>query len=196
VLTVRDDKLRAWGSDQSQRQADNARPRPVLERLRGLPLPLYALVDAARDRAIYPLLGTGAAESACLFEGEHAQSLPDYAAHLVQLAPDAPLLASLVRQGWGQSWGIYLASDRPFDELLAYLRQRCWVRGPTGARLYFRYYDPRVLRTALSAMGADELRAFLGPVASFIAESQSPDAMLTWTAHGQLVLSERLPVAL
>lgn len=167
------------------RPAEQERIYPLLPTLRGLTQPLYALIDAAQDQAILPLLQSCSAPRDCLFEGVHAQTLPAYAAHLVQLTGNDPLLETLVQRGWGRNWGVYLTSAEPFAAVLTHLRQRCWVRDPGGARLYFRYFDPRVMRTAFAAMGESELAAFLGPVSTFLVEAEVADGMRCWHSQDQ-----------
>jgi hypothetical protein len=163
--------------------------------LRGMTLPLYALIDAARDQSILPLLRSSLAPRACLFEGEHAQTLATHAAYLVRLIPGEPLLATLVRRGWGHSWGVYLTSDQPFDALLAQLRRRDWVRDPGGKKLYFRFFDPRVLRTTLAAMDQTESSDFLGLVRSYIVEADPPEAMRCWSLEGGRVHDDTVQVS-
>jgi hypothetical protein len=174
--------------------ADGENPIPLLQTLRSATAPLYALVDAARSPAILPILDASAAPRACLFEGENAEALSAYGAYVLRLGPREPLCETLVQQGWGHSWGVYLTSVRPFDELLAHLRQRIWVRDPNGARLYFRFFDPRVMRTALPAMGPVELSAFFGPVESFIVEGETPQRLYWWQTEGEAVRLYRTAV--
>jgi len=168
---------------------------PVLSTLRGMALPLYAVIDAARDQSILPLLLSSTAPRACLFEGEHAQTLSTHAAYLVHLVQGEPLLATLVQRGWGHSWGVYLTSNQPFDALLAQLRRRVWVRDVGGKTLYFRFFDPRVLRTTLAAMDPAESSDFLGLVSSYMVEADPPEAMLCWSMEGGRVHAYKVQIS-
>ena len=60
----------------ASRSADQDWVCPLVPTLRGLTQPLYALIDAAQDQAILPLLLSYSAPRDCLFEGMHAQTLP------------------------------------------------------------------------------------------------------------------------
>ena len=120
----------------------------VLDHLRAQPEPLFAVLDAARDPMILALMLDCKEEHQSLYEGIEGQKLSAFAPYLVALPPRSPMLETLVREGWGKSWGVYL-------DLPAAVR-----RGPqappalpagedgsaTAARRTSRFYDPRVLR--------------------------------------------------
>ena len=62
------------------------------------------------------------------------------------------------------------------------------VYGPDLEPLYFRYYDPRVLRAWLPTCDPAQLAEFFGPVEFFIAEDEAPSRAFAWSlADGQLV---------
>ncbi|MRG96833.1 DUF4123 domain-containing protein [Polyangium spumosum] len=108
---------------------------------------LFAILDAARDRRVGALLQACDDEFRSLYEGRKGDVLAEVAPYLVRLQAGSPLLPVLVEDGWGESWGVYLTSERPFKEVRRRLRQSLMVRDEaSGKRLYFRFYDPRVLR--------------------------------------------------
>jgi hypothetical protein len=47
-----------------------------------------------------------------------------------------------------------------------------------GEEVYFRFYDPRVLREFLPTAIANEVTIFFGPVQEWLIESDRPDTML------------------
>ncbi len=52
--------------------------------------------------------------------------------------------------GWAQAWGTFFRSDEPMKEVRRHFRRYLIVQEEeTLERLYFRYYDPRVLREFL-----------------------------------------------
>lgn len=109
---------------------------------------LFAILDAARDRRIQPLLNASAELHESLFEGPKARHLAAVAPHLVEFTSQSELLEVLISDGWGESWGVFLVGLRPFKEVRRRLRRFLMVTDQeSGKRLYFRYYDPRVLRT-------------------------------------------------
>ena len=62
---------------------------------------------------------------------------------------------------------------------------------PDFQPLYFRYYDPRVLRVYLPTCDADELRTLFGPISRLLCEDEEGGLLKFWLAGGQLG-SERI----
>jgi hypothetical protein len=111
---------------------------------------LYAVIDAARsDRAIV-LLEESVDAHASLYDGEPGRALDDVAPYLVQFRGDSGLLERLVHEGWGDAWGIFLRSGAGFEAVRRHLRRFLVVKGEgEPRRLFFRFYDPRVMRTTV-----------------------------------------------
>ena len=145
-------------------------PPELLRTLREQSEPLLAVIDASRDERIWPLLNHSEAHYCCLFEGTRAQWLASWAPYLVSLPKSSVLLESLVPEGWGKHWGVYLTSLAPFETVLAHLRQWLWVQTETGEQLYFRFYDPRTLRVWLPTLTVVEQQRFFGPVKRWLVE--------------------------
>lgn len=111
---------------------------------------LYALVDAARDPRVLTVLRRSVDTHESLYEGAAGAAFDDVAPYLVKLMPDSRLLERLLSEGWGEAWGVFLVSGEPFREVRRHLRRFLMVHElPTMRRLYFRFYDPRVLRDFL-----------------------------------------------
>jgi hypothetical protein len=108
---------------------------------------LYAILDAARDARIKALVDVCEEEVRSLFDGPQGDVLAEVAPYLVRFGERSELLEVVVNEGWGDAWGVFLTSGRPFDEVRRRLRRSLMVMDEeTGKRLYFRFYDPRVLR--------------------------------------------------
>jgi hypothetical protein len=164
----------------------------LLQLLRGQDEPLFALLDAARDIAVLAHLNASQEPHQSLYEGAQGEELALFAPYLVSLPTSSPLLEALVHHGWGQSWGIYLTSRSPFAEVRKHFRRFLMVRTEAGKRLYFRFYDPRVLRVYLPACTADEARDFFGPVGCFLLEGQRPETLLRFVGDGPGVRQEMM----
>ncbi|NJO14962.1 MAG: DUF4123 domain-containing protein [Thioploca sp.] len=175
-------------------------PPEVLRTLREQSEPLLALIDASRDKEIWPLLSHSAAHYSCLLAGARAQSLAAWAPYLVSLPPSSALLESLVQAGWGKHWGVYLTSLAPFETILAHLRQWLWVQTAAGEKLYFRFYDPRTLRVFLPTLTLAEQQRFLGPVRRWLVEDggegevleyvPESGALASWGVHSPFVIRQ------
>jgi hypothetical protein len=113
-----------------------------------------------------------------LYEGMQAQVLSEEAPYLVELGKDAWFDERLVRRGWGRSWGVYLSSKEPFREVRRHLRQFLFVKDEAERELYFRFYDPRVLRVFLPTCKARQVQALFAAVEAFSMEDEEGRQLL------------------
>jgi len=183
----------------------------LLEMLRKDFQPLYAILDAASSPDIYKLLveardeakngqGTSGSETGqptfrppgagtleggaryeSLYEGKPKAELVMFAPYLVRLLPESKLLEKLVNKGWGKSWGVYVTCDLEFSELRRHFRHFLMVKMPDGYQVYFRFYDPRVLKTYLPTLQPEEMNQFFGSAKYYLAEDEKPDTLLRFS---------------
>jgi len=131
----------------------------VAELRRGV---LWAVIDGAVDPALAnELYAERAFGVVPLFEGTSATDLRAVGPYLVRL--DRAGYDRLVPR-WEEPWGVLIRSDRPGSIVAGHLRKLLYVRTPSAERLYFRCYDPRVLRPFLTACDRAELDAVFGPI--------------------------------
>jgi pSer/pThr/pTyr-binding forkhead associated (FHA) protein len=156
--------------------------------------PLYAVLDAARDTKILALLLQSNEEYQSLYEGPQGAKLAQVAPYLVRLKKDSLLLEKLVRDGWGESWGVYLTCASEFNEVRRHLRHFLEVMLPEGKQAYFRYYDPRVLRVYLPTCTFEETDYFFGPIKNYLMEDEDPETLLQFSnrGHGALKTGVKL----
>jgi hypothetical protein len=140
--------------------------------------PLYAVLDPARDPAILALLQSSGEEVRSLYNGRRSEQLADVAPYLARVPAGSRLLDALVREGWGRSWGVLAVCDAPFAELRRHLRRFLVAQTEDRTALYFRFYDPRVLRPFLESATAEQRRAFFGPVSAFLLEGRRENTVL------------------
>jgi len=157
----------------------------LLTMLRGEFQPLYALLDAACESSVLKALYGSKEEYVSLFDGVAGAQLTYFAPYLVRLPKESPLLETLVQKGWGKSWGVFLTSARPLQDLRSHFRQFLTVKMPDGAQAYFRFYDPRVLRVYLPTCLTEEAAQFFGPVKYYLPEDENPDVLLTFSNEGE-----------
>lgn len=155
-----------------------ARKGSALAALCAEPAPLFALLDAARDRRVLTLLRESVEEVRSLYEGTAGDALADVAPYLVRLPSGAALLERLVREGWEKSWGVYLTSARPFAEVRRHFRRLLLVKAETARqRLYFRFYDPRVLRVFLPVCNLRQRQELFGEIECFLMEGAQGEVL-------------------
>ncbi len=134
---------------------------------------LYGLVDAGRDHGVLTLLYSFDAPMRSLYEGDSEASLGPSGPYLVELTEQDDLLKALLRGGWGQAWGLFATSAGDFDEVRKHFRSLLMVkRQSDGSELYFRFYDPRVLRIFIPTCSAEQLPKMFGPIDAYFVESE------------------------
>jgi hypothetical protein len=144
---------------------------------------LYALLDAAREPMILELLEETELDYESLYEGEAGEEIAEFGPWLVRFPPGEELLATVARDGWGHSWGTFLVCEKDLDEVRRHLRKFLLIKLPDGRQVYFRFYDPRVLRTYLPTCTGPELETFFGPIRRMILESPDPGEALEFSAR-------------
>jgi hypothetical protein len=149
----------------------------------GDPGEVYAVLDAARDTRIYPRV-RGLVGARCLYEGKIEAPLAETAPYLTLLDARDAFTASLLAEGWGRCWGIFLSSAASLEEVRRHLRQFLKVQDERGQPLYFRFYDPRVLRVYLPTCNAKELEMLFGPVQRFWCEGDGGHNILQFERKG------------
>jgi len=159
-----------------------APPQPRLpDLLRKEFQPLYALLDAAREPSVLKVILESKEEYQSLYEGAQGAQLAHFASYLVRVPQKSALLDTLVQQAWSKSWGVFVTCDQPFKDIRTHFRHFLTVKLPDGEQVYFRYYDPRVLRLFLPTCLPEETNQFFGPVKHFLVEAEDPKIALHFT---------------
>lgn len=146
---------------------------------------VFAVLDAARDERIHRRVEAYLDQKACLYEGALTRELQSAAPYLLRLFHDDRYCHQLFDEGWGHSWGVYVVSSTSLNSLRRHFRQFMVVRGPSGARLIFRWYDPRVLRAYLPTCNVEELRTIFGSIDAFIVEGVDPNSAHRFSFDGK-----------
>ena len=139
---------------------------------------VYAILDGASVPALLEKLAGAKEEYACLYRGALEPDLAKVAPYLIKLRKDSLLTDWICSDGWGNHWGIFAVTTVGLEALRRHFRTFLRVRDHTGQILYFRYYDPRVLRIYLPTCNRVEIKAVYGPVSRFIVEAEQGDRAL------------------
>ncbi len=141
---------------------------------------LYHLLDAARMSFSIDEAKQRNPTHDSLYRGQSEETLAVIAPYLFQCEAGDAFDAWLTENA-GQSWGVGVESDEPMAALHKHFRQFLLIQTDNGEELYFRFYDPRVLRNFLPTCTPDQLIEFFGPVRRFIAEDPPHAQLLTFS---------------
>jgi hypothetical protein len=146
---------------------------------------LCAMLDGASVPGLLERLDSDPSlEVECLFQGELEPDMAEVAPYLVKLELGSEFTEWVVGTGWGLHWGSYVTSRQGFRRLRNHLRALTLIYRRDGTPLYFRYYDPRVLRVFLPTCSPAQLKQMFGPVDAFVAESEAGDAVSIYRLNG------------
>jgi Domain of unknown function (DUF4123) len=149
----------------------------------------YLLLDAARaELNLYTALELNP-NNQSLYKGSAEEDLAGVAPYLFSIKDNTPFADWYFKNGWNNSWGILLFSNAAFEDVYKHFRKFLMVKTEDGQQLYFRFYDPRVLRLFLPTCEPTQLKELFGLVRHFITESEKPDeAMQFWLENSELKL--------
>jgi hypothetical protein len=165
--------LKGDGTDRLSPSQEDA-----LAALQAEPEPLFAVLDAARDRRVLEVLRESVEEYRSLYEGIKGEALAEQAPYLARLPRGSRLLEQVVLEGWGRGWGIYLTCRRPFKDVRTHLRRFLMVENQeTGRPMYFRFYDPQMLRAALPAFTPRQKEQLFGEIGAFLVENRDGEVV-------------------
>ena len=155
---------------------------------------VFAVLDGASVTGLLDKLYAMSPNFCCLFRGELQPDMAEVAPYLVQVEQGAGFTNWIIGQGWGNHWGIFVATEADFRRMRTHFRSFLIVYDETGRPLRFRYYDPRVLRTFLPTCTTEELTTVFGPITSYIAEDANPDALLRFQIQSGSLKQKQISV--
>lgn len=117
----------------------------------------------------------------CLYQGKTELELAGVAPFLFTYTSNSEFKQWFEKFSVGNSWGVLFHSHLPFSELYKHCRRFLIVKNDGDQEMYFRFYDPRVLRIFLPSCNRVQLKEFFGPINSFIVEDEDPNSILQFT---------------
>ena len=154
---------------------------------------VYAILDGAAIPNLLPSLEANEAEYLCLYRGELDPELAATAPYLVVLKPKTAL-TKWVLSGFGQHWGIFAVTSSNRRDMRKHFRKFLMVYDLDGKPLYFRYYDPRVLRIYLPTCNSEETQMVFGPVMAYFLEGEEDTSLLRFVATNEKPLSKMIKI--
>ena len=157
---------------------------------------VYAVLDGASIPDLLDRLVSDNPVNVCLYRGELEADLAEVAPYLVQLEPGSEFAEWIVTEGWGRHWGIFARIAAELDDTRRHFRRFLIVHDPDNDPMYFRYYDPRVLRVFLPTCNSTELNEIFGTVAAYFMEAEDPAQCAEFSRKsGELVTQPHLLAA-
>jgi hypothetical protein len=137
--------------------------------------PLYAVLDTARGGRILQIVREGVEPHQSLYEGTEGETFEDVAPYLVgPMRADSTLLDHLVSEGWGSRWGIFCVGREPFRAIRTHFRRFLMVElEESRKKVYFRFYDPKVLLTLWPAFTPAQKQHLMGNLEGLYLERSS-----------------------
>ena len=153
----------------------------------------YCLLDAACMQGEIEKAQLLNGEYDSLYRGKSKQELSQVAPYIFKYQNETPFSEWLFAEGWGCSWGIFFYSELEMEELCRHFRQFLLVQTEQGEELYFRFYDPRVLRIFLPTCDKLQLQQFFGPIDYFVLEAEDAGQAIVFSLKEGLLHTEKKP---
>lgn len=153
------------------------------------------LLDSAREGFEIDSAKMLNAQHLSLYIGKGEEELAEVAPYIFTLPAKHHFTNWFCLEGWGEAWGLMILSNANLEELRKHFRRFLTVKSYDGMELYFRFYDPRVLRIFLPTCDAGQLKEFFGPVEQFICEDEDANFALVFSLIGSQLQTKRVLAA-
>lgn len=135
---------------------------------------LYAVVDTAAETGLYRFLAESGLAMESLLDGALRTRHLEQAPYLVALDPGSVAATRVLLRCWGKSRLLLLFSKETFAEVRKHLRRFLQVKTPEGSIVFFRFFDPRILRAVLPWCDAKQAGSIFAGIEGFLVETDSP----------------------
>jgi len=147
----------------------------------------YVLLDAARMEQLIADAKIMNPEHDSLYRGQTEEELAGVAPYIFTLPERSEFLSWIYANSYGRSCGVIFTTGINLEESWYHFRRFLLVKTEDGQELYFRFYDPRVLKIFLPTCDKDQILEFFGPVQHFIVEGDSKEEAIEFSQiNGEL----------
>jgi hypothetical protein len=143
----------------------------------------YCLLDATRMLEHMEVAKELNPQHDSLYRGRSEEALTMVAPYLFTYQEGTDFAIWLAEKGWGDAWGVFLFANATLDELHKHFQKFMLVKTEDGQELYFRFYDPRVLRAFLPTCNWVQIQELFGPVQYFVVEDEDPAFAIVFTVQ-------------
>lgn len=157
-------------------------------------LTTWAVIDGAGCTELLDRLDDWQPEHICLYRGNLEPEVAQTAPHMARLRRDDPFTDWLLGEGWGKAWFVLVQSGEEPHALRSHFRRLLMVRLPDGQIVYFRFYDPRVLRLFLPTCDARQVASIVGRQQAILMEAEAVDHFHLFRLGGGGLSMATLPI--
>ena len=143
--------------------------RALLDVLRGLEHPVFALLDGAAAATLVDSLRASGAAVELVSEFPRAFLMP--------VNPDS-LAGAQLAENWGNGLGVYVTSQQTLAMVRNHLRRFQSLMTPDGAEFQFRLFNAPLMRGFLPLLSGNEAKNLFGPIAGFLMEGADPGELM------------------
>ncbi len=133
----------------------------------------YIVFDAAKMNSQIEVAKRFNQKFMCLYKGEAEEKLSTVAPWLFTYPKPSMFSDWYLARSGQQHWGIIVETQKDFKTVYLHLKKFLMVKTEAGKKMYFRFYDPRVLPTFLETSDEAQLKAFFGPIDKYILEAKN-----------------------
>ena len=152
----------------------------------------FLLFDAARAEDNLSIAKQLNSSNVSLYRGTNDEELNDFAPFLFIYDDHSEFATWYVKNGWGNSWGLIIKSEYLIEQNLNHFQKILIVKTEENQEIYFRFYDPRVLRIFLPTCDEKQLKEFFGPIEQFICEDEDPEFALVFSFEKNTLKTQRI----
>jgi hypothetical protein len=156
----------------------------------------YILLDAARMEVRMEEAKELNPYHLSLYKGRSEEDLAAVAPYFFAVPQDEDdFLDWFMEQGWSDAWGVIVSSQASFEECYKHFRKFLIVKTELGEELYFRFYDPRVMKIFLPTCDEQQIIEFFGPVDFFACEGDHREEALVFQHIDGRLTIDAIPAA-